>query len=130
MRAVEEGITVVRSANSGISAVITPHGQIPAKIGLGKRGIKDVAVKLNLSHETLFGQYGNAIPLCMATFLMVLAWLISAWPQKRIEPVCKVIKTEAKSEQQPKPRKKSGKTNQKRQAKPKSATKLISAFVR
>ena len=123
MRAVEEGITVVRSANSGISAVITPHGQIPAKIGLGKRGIKDVAVKLNLSHETLFGQYGNAIPLCMATFLMVLAWLISAWPQKRIEPVCEVIKTEAKSEQQPKPRKKSGKTNQKRQAKPKSATK-------
>ena len=119
MRAVEEGITVVRSANSGISAVITPHGQIPAKIGLGKRGIKDVAVKLNLSHETLFGQYGNAIPLCMATFLMVLAWLISAWQQKRIEPV----KTEVKSEQQPKPKKKSGKTNQKRQAKPKSATK-------
>ena len=77
MRAVEEGMTVVRSANSGISAVITPYGQIPAKIGLGKRGIKDAAVKLNLAHDTLFGQYGNAIPLGMAAAMIFLAWLIS-----------------------------------------------------
>lgn len=77
MRAVEEGITVIRSANSGISAVITPYGQIPAKIGLGKRGIKDVAVKLDLARPTPFGQYGNAIPLSMAAALILLAWLIS-----------------------------------------------------
>ena len=77
MRAVEEGMTVVRSANSGISTVITPYGQIPAKIGLGKRGIKDAAVKLNLAHDTLFGQYGNAIPLGMAAAMICLAWLIS-----------------------------------------------------
>ncbi len=77
MRAVEEGMTVVRSANSGISAVITPYGEVPAKLELGWRGFKDTAVKLDLAHDTWFGEYGNAIPLGMAFGLLLLAWLIN-----------------------------------------------------
>lgn len=101
MRAVEEGITVVRSANSGISAIITPYGQIPAKIGLGKRGIKDVAVKLNLAHNTLFGQYGNAIPLAMAIVILFLAWMTSTIHQcrekRQTKPEALVKKTNAET---------------------------------
>lgn len=77
MRAVEEGISIVRSANSGISAIIDPYGVIKAQIPLGERGAVDALVKPEEAHPTLFGQYGNRIPLTLSGMLIVLAVLIS-----------------------------------------------------
>lgn len=61
MRAIEEGITIVRSANSGISAVISGYGEIYAKLDLNERGVLDAKVPLDTAHKTLFGKYGNLI---------------------------------------------------------------------
>lgn len=77
MRAVEEGISIVRSANSGISAVIDPYGEIIARIPLGESGSKDALVKPEESHLTVFGKYGNRIALTMSGALIALALLIS-----------------------------------------------------
>ena len=41
IRAVEEGLPVVRAANTGISAVIDPFGRVVAKLDLGKAGTID-----------------------------------------------------------------------------------------
>ncbi len=41
VRAVEEGLPVMRSANTGISAVIDPFGRIVAQLGLGETGVID-----------------------------------------------------------------------------------------
>lgn len=41
VRAVEEGLPVVRAANSGISAIIDPYGRMPRTLGLGSSGIVD-----------------------------------------------------------------------------------------
>ena len=70
MRAIEEGITIVRSANSGISAVISPYGELLAKLDLNERGTLDYDLALT-SHKTLFGRYGNLIMWLILGILFV-----------------------------------------------------------
>ncbi len=65
LRAVEEGISVIRSANTGISAIIKPNGDIVGLIGLGVKGISDVKLPKVLSVKTLYGTLGNWILLIL-----------------------------------------------------------------
>lgn len=41
VRAVEEGVPLVRAANNGISAVIDPHGRLLQSLGMNVRGVID-----------------------------------------------------------------------------------------
>ncbi|MBO5039204.1 MAG: apolipoprotein N-acyltransferase [Alphaproteobacteria bacterium] len=61
MRAVEEGVTVIRSANTGISAVIAPNGEILGRIELNEIGARDVKIDFKLSKNTIYGQWGNLV---------------------------------------------------------------------
>jgi len=69
MRAVEEGLPLVRVANTGISAVIDPYGRILGRIELNTRAVLDAPLPVGLGERTLFGLTGQAGPL----ILIVLA---------------------------------------------------------
>tara|TARA_Y100001936_G_C16093953_1_gene689680 strand:+ start:2245 stop:3801 length:1557 start_codon:yes stop_codon:yes gene_type:complete len=68
MRAVEEGLPLVRVANTGISGVIDPYGRVISSIGLGRQGAVDVALPAPIL-PTFFARFGNAIPMVLAILL-------------------------------------------------------------
>lgn len=67
LRAVEEGLSLVRVANTGISAVVDGYGQSVNELGLGVRGVIDAPLPEAVSGFTPFGVLGNLIPLLLAT---------------------------------------------------------------
>lgn len=76
LRAVEEGLTIIRAANSGISAVISKTGQIIESIPLNKVGILDVKLPKSLKTTTVYGNFGNNIPLILCFINILIAFLI------------------------------------------------------
>jgi apolipoprotein N-acyltransferase len=63
LRAIEEGLPVVRAANTGISAVIDPLGRIVARLGLGVEGVLDSSLPSAIA-PTIYARNGD-IPAAM-----------------------------------------------------------------
>ena len=71
MRAIEEGLPVLRSTTTGISAVIDANGIVRESIGSGKAAaVSGVIPAANA--PTLFSKLGNALPLAWAALLLIL----------------------------------------------------------
>jgi len=78
MRAIEEGLPVIRSTPTGISAVIGARGQIKASIPHHEAGTINTVLSPPLP-PTLFSRFGNILPLCFALLLIALPALSLAW---------------------------------------------------
>ena len=59
LRAVEEGLPLVRVANSGISAVVDGYGRVRRFLPLGARGVIDAGLPEPVAERTAFAELGN-----------------------------------------------------------------------
>lgn len=74
-RAVEEGLPLVRAANTGISAVIDPWGRLTASLDLNTVGFLDSNLPKALP-ATLYSQWHHRIPLWLSVAVLIIALVI------------------------------------------------------
>lgn len=73
MRAVEQGLPLVRAANTGISAIVDPLGRIVADLPLGAEGVVDGPLPQRLEALTIAGELGRIIILALLAAAFILA---------------------------------------------------------
>ena len=61
MRSVEEGLPLVRAANTGISVVTDSYGRVLAELGIGERGVIDGQLPAALENRPIGGRYGRTL---------------------------------------------------------------------
>ena len=72
LRSIEEGLPLVRAANTGVSAVIDGYGRIIARLPLGQSGVLDSGLPRNIP-ETLYSRYGDWLFIVLAALFLALA---------------------------------------------------------
>lgn len=72
VRAIEEGLPLVRSASTGISAIIDPYGRIVDQMALNKRGVIEGALPQKLSKLTLYSVLKEWIFACIGVTLIIV----------------------------------------------------------
>ena len=72
LRAAEEGIPVIRSTPTGISAVVDAHGQVVKELPWREAGIIDAQLPAAAA-PTFFARFGNVIPLLLGFALIIAA---------------------------------------------------------
>lgn len=77
MRAIEEGLPLMRAANTGISAAFDAHGHELARLGLGQTGVTVVAVP-GILPPPPFARFGLAVPLALG-FVAIGGALARKW---------------------------------------------------
>lgn len=82
MRAIEEGLPVLRSTTTGISAVIDAGGVVRQSIGMGKAAALAGLVPA-ANAPTLFARFGHGLTLGWAA-LLLLAGLAQRWLGPRV----------------------------------------------
>jgi apolipoprotein N-acyltransferase len=70
LRAIEEGLPLVRAANTGISAVIDPLGRIVARLDLGIEGVLDSGLPAAIQ-PTIYARSGD-VPAAMIVAITIL----------------------------------------------------------
>jgi apolipoprotein N-acyltransferase len=82
LRALEEGLPILRSTPTGISAVIAADGTLVASLPWRTQGVIDARLPRPRA-PTLFARFGNILPLGLALMLAALALLLA----RRAQPI-------------------------------------------
>ncbi|HYI82227.1 MAG TPA: apolipoprotein N-acyltransferase [Acetobacteraceae bacterium] len=85
MRAAEEGLPLVRAAQTGISAVFDPYGRQLAAIPLGTAGTLEIALPGALP-PTPFSRFGPLIPATLAGLCLLACLMGGRLTSRRVAP--------------------------------------------
>ncbi len=69
IRAVEEGLPMVRVANTGISAVVDPYGRLLGRLRLNQAGVLDSPLPKAAKSVTMYARFGDAMGLFLIAIL-------------------------------------------------------------
>lgn len=74
LRSVEEGLPLVRVANTGISGVVDAYGRVVASLPLGSEGVLDVGLP-RPGPLTVYARLGDLVFAGMLVLFLLLAWI-------------------------------------------------------
>jgi apolipoprotein N-acyltransferase len=82
LRAVEEGLPLVRAANTGISAIVDPFGRIVASLPLGTEGVLDGRLPRSLSRTV----YGESRRFVLTAMLVICLMAPAVRRRRQVSP--------------------------------------------
>ena len=85
LRTIEQGLPMVRAANTGISAVVDPWGRVTGLLPLGARGVLDADLP-RARPPTLYARYGDFVFLLLLLAVAALARLAPCRPTPEPHP--------------------------------------------
>ena len=71
LRAAEEGLPVIRSTPTGISAVIDAKGKVVQQVGWRQAGVIDAVIPPAAPTATPFARFGNVLPVLLGLLLII-----------------------------------------------------------
>ncbi len=81
-RAIEEGIPLIRVANTGISSITTPLGNTVYKEKYGKRAIIHGKIPKPLQNATVYAKYKHTILWLLGVFSLIIPLFYACWMSK------------------------------------------------
>jgi apolipoprotein N-acyltransferase len=79
VRAVEEGLPIIRAANNGVSAVIDGQGRLVAMLMLNARGVVDSGIPAAIG-APVYAKLGDTTFVALALFFLGVAFVLSRQP--------------------------------------------------
>lgn len=83
VRAIEQGIPLVRAANTGISAIIDAFGRVQASLPFNRVGVLDSGLPSPLPERTRYARYGDEPVLAAAGAALWIGLLVRLTPNTR-----------------------------------------------
>jgi apolipoprotein N-acyltransferase len=82
LRSVEEGLPLVRVANTGISGLVDRYGRVVTEIPLAQSGVRDVPLPAALGEPPPYARFGDWLVVAQLLIAFSLARLID-WRRSR-----------------------------------------------
>lgn len=80
VRGIEQGVSIIRAANTGISAIINAYGETVSFLPLNRQGIIEGEIPSPLSERTLYSAMGEILPISLT--LLIIAFGVVGYRAK------------------------------------------------